>query len=110
VAGDPATAPGAIWRQSETYQSAIGGTWTLDAGSRQFLAKWVNGAEARLTLVECTATSVVVTRNDQSGVSKGLTATYRGTRVGNRVTGTVEWTWPTGRTARGTWNATLPGR
>jgi hypothetical protein len=108
--GDPAIAPGAVWRQSETYQVAIGGTWTLDGSGKRLQARWANGAEATLTLVECTETTVVVTRNDQSGVSKGLHATYRGKRTGNRVTGTVDWVWPDGRRATGTWTATLPSR
>lgn len=107
--GDPAAAPGAVWKQKERYQTLIGGTWTLQPDGRTFKARWNNGAEATLTLTSISAIEVVITRHDLSGVSKGLKAKYEGKRTGNKVEGKVSWTWADGKKGDGTWSADLPG-
>jgi len=108
ILDDVATRPGAVWKQSETFRSEIGGTWTLQANGRTFKAKWNNGASADLTLDVFNATEVVVSRHDKEGVSKGLKAKYTGQRVGKKVAGDVDWTWANGETGKGKWSAELP--
>lgn len=105
---DPATQPGAIWSQRETYKTEISGTWKLLPDGKTFEARWGNGATAKLTLVVFSDTEIVVTRNDQDGVSKGLQANYKGQRSGKKVSGTVDWTWADGKKASGKWSADLP--
>ncbi len=108
ASSDRAGVAGAVWKQREKYRETISGTWTLQSDRRTFKAKWGNGAEATLTLETLTRTRVIVTREDKSGVSKGLKARYEGNRDGNYVQGSVNWTWADGKKGKGTWSADLP--
>jgi hypothetical protein len=67
-------------------------TWTL-LGS-QGNGKWPSGEEANLTVEKAEADTVVIRRADSTGPSAGLTATYTGTRHGDRIGGEFISSWP----------------
>jgi len=109
----PATAEhdllGHQWDQCETHTRQICGTWTRRGDGQDWSAQWSNGAVATLTMV-LTGRAVTVTRNDTSGPSRGLRATYRGmlSDDGTRVDdGKVDWCCDGFGDRSGTWTATL---
>jgi hypothetical protein len=80
----------------------ICGVWSWDG--QRLSANWTNGARAMLNVDRFDESWVVISRADTEGASAGLTAIYRGRRTGNRVDGTVTWTWQ-GRSWSGRWSA-----
>lgn len=104
AAGNQPEGLGTEWAESESYTNTISGTWTLNAETRLFQARWQNGAQATLQLEKFSEDEVIVTRHDASGTSAGLSARYVGKRSGRRASGTVTWQWQ-GRTWSGTWEA-----
>jgi len=70
----------------------------------QIKAVWNNGAEATLNVEQFDNNAVVITRQDITGSSAGLTARYEGIPTGNHVEGSVTWNW-NGATWSGTWKA-----
>jgi hypothetical protein len=99
-----AEAASPVWKQSETRRSTMHGTWTWVEQSKYFAARWQNGSVAVVKVERLDKDQVVLTRTDTQGTTAGLTARYVGRRQGNRVQGTVEWTYQ-GLTAPGTWRA-----
>ncbi|MCZ2073640.1 MAG: hypothetical protein LC130_01385 [Bryobacterales bacterium] len=96
-----------VWKEDETYNFPIGGTWKYIPGSHQLEAKWNNNATATLTLLQFTKSRIVVSRKDgKDSSSPGLTAKYTSQRTGNKVTGRVWWKWNE-REWDGSWNAEL---
>jgi len=89
-------------QECETYTSEICGTWTMQES--QIKAVWNNGAEATLNVEQFDNNAVVITRQDITGSSAGLTARYEGIPTGNHVEGSVTWNW-NGATWSGTWKA-----
>jgi hypothetical protein len=80
------------------------GKWTWNG--KYFDALWDNGAKAKLMVERFDTNSIILTREDDSGVSLGLSARYEGKPNVNQiqkgvVTGT--WHWNTGRTQTKTW-------
>jgi hypothetical protein len=87
-----------------TIGDPIKGHWTRTAEG--FNAGWENGAHASLQFTRNDATEVILVRNDASGSTTGLTATYVGKMVGpNEFQGTVTWT-SAGKESYGEWSAT----
>src|SRR5215203_923897 len=83
------------------------GTWTFTG--IEGTGRWSNGAAANLTIQQFDPKRVVIRRTDTSGSSVGLTAIYVGQQHGQRVEGTVKWTWlgHWNQEAQGTWYATF---
>jgi hypothetical protein len=70
--------------------------------------QWPSGEIASLTVENLDGDRVVIHRSDSSGVSAGLTATYRGTRHGDRIGGEFTSSWPGHwQEKSGNWYATL---
>jgi hypothetical protein len=67
-------------------------TWTFLG--KQGNGQWPSGEMANLTVEDFDADTVVIDRADSTGNSAGLTATYRGTRHGNRIGGEYTSSWP----------------
>lgn len=83
------------------------GKWTWNG--KYFDASWNNGAKAKLMLERFNRNLVVLTREDDTGVSIGLTARYEGIPKGNRIQDgsvTGRWHWNTGRMQTRTWSWT----
>src|SRR5581483_10416895 len=55
---------------------------------------WFDGTTSDLTLEQFSDTNVVIHRTDNEGPTKGLKATYKGHRTGNKIEGTLTWSWP----------------
>ena len=105
-----ADALGTTWEECETLTMQICGTWSRVGEGSTWNARWSNGAVATLTIT-WDGRSVTVTRNDQSGPSRGLQATYRGTLSDDGaqvLDGKVDWYFVSGN-RNGTWSATLRG-
>jgi hypothetical protein len=71
---------------------------------------WYDGAYAELKVDYIDSDKIVITRTDSDGRSRGLTARYTGQFDGNRVHGSVVWSWPAawGNTKpTGEWEATF---
>jgi hypothetical protein len=66
-------------------------TWSFEG--REGHGQWSNGASANLTAERFGADTVLIRRTDTSGLAQGLTAFYSGTRKGDRIEGTVIWSW-----------------
>ena len=83
------------------------GTWTFTG--IEGTGRWSNGAAANLTIQQFDPKWVIIRRTDTSGTSAGLTAIYVGQQHGQRVEGTVKWTWlgHWSQEAQGTWSATF---
>ncbi len=93
VSGVPLEPPG-IWKECEDSNVRICGTWMYHQESGNFEAKWDNGAAATLKLGKFDGKEVRITRNDQSGASKGLQAVYTGRITATGIVdGKVTWTW-----------------
>lgn len=59
-----------------TFGDPITGHWTRIGDG--FVGTWENGAHARLQLTENDPSAIVIERQDPSGTTTGLTATYVG--------------------------------
>jgi hypothetical protein len=84
------------------------GTWTF-SGS-QGTGRWDNGAVADLLVQQFDPDWIIIRRSDPpGGATPGLTAIYRGKLTGDRIAGTVTWTWlgHWNKQVEGTWSATL---
>ncbi len=55
---------------------------------------WYDGAYAELKVDYLDENTVIITRTDVEGRSKGLTARYTGQFDGDEIHGSVTWTWP----------------
>jgi len=108
-------APKVISMEEHNSKGSFTGTWTWDGEVYQ--AKWSNGATAILNLEKYDRNSIVITRHDTAGPSKGLNARYEA-RVGptepsddgtvrSIVDGTASWTFANGRNITGTWSGRL---
>jgi hypothetical protein len=81
-------------------------TWTFLG--KQGNGQWPSGETATLSVDYFDANSVVIRRADAVGPSAGLTATYRGTRHGDRIGGQFTSSWPGHWTnMSGNWSATI---
>jgi hypothetical protein len=81
-------------------------TWTF-VGT-QGTGRWPSGEIANLTVENSGADKVVIHRADSSGASAGLTATYTGTRRGERISGELTSVWPSHWDSKsGDWYATI---
>ena len=79
----------------------INGTWEFSGILGN--AQWSNGAEARLVIERFDETGIEIRRIDLPGSSSyGLTAVYTGTLHGDRMDGSVVWSW------NGHWNDEHP--
>jgi hypothetical protein len=67
-------------------------TWTFLG--KQGNGQWPSGEIASLGVETLDGDSIVIHRTDSSGPSAGLTATYRGTRHGDRIGGEFTSSWP----------------
>ena len=71
---------------------AIRGIWTFSGILGE--AKWNNGAEAKVIIDRLDSEHVEIRRIDvPNSASYGLTAVYNGTLEGDRMEGTVVWSW-----------------
>ena len=83
-------------------------TWSFQG--TQGHGQWSNGAVADLSVEHFDASIVSIRRVDTTGIGQGITALYTGTRKGDRIDGTVTWSWPGhGQLSTGTtnWHATI---
>lgn len=81
--------------------AGIGGTWSFNGILGK--ADWNNDAEAKVVIERFDAGDVEIRRIDlPNSSSYGLTAVYKGSIHGNRVEGTVVWSW------NGHWNDEHP--
>jgi hypothetical protein len=94
-----------FWKVTETATAPATATWTWDKKRKRFLGRWSNGATGHLRVEKVEKQQIVLTRTDHKGTRAGLTARYEGTITGNKVAGTVTYTY-TGQVTRGTWQAT----
>lgn len=67
-------------------------TWTFD-GTEGAVTSPAARAAVRLTIEKLDGDSIVVRGVDQSGPAAGLIALYTGSIHGNRISGTVQWSW-----------------
>jgi enterochelin esterase family protein len=87
----------------------ITGTWELSGilGA----AQWSDGAEAKVVIERFKLGDIEIRRIDlPNSSSYGLTADYKGTLHGNRIEGTVVWSWSghwNGRHLEGHWSADI---
>ena len=84
------------------------GRWIFHG--RRGVGTWPYGAIASLSWDGEQSGLIAIHRSDTTGTSPGLTATYTGSRTGNRISGTVVWSWPghwNGKPGSGQWRATL---
>jgi len=75
-----------------TPPSGISGTWNFNGilGT----AEWSNGAEAKVVIERFDDNDIEIRRIDlPNSSSYGLTAVYKGALHGNRIEGTVVWSW-----------------
>lgn len=81
-------------------------TWTF-LGT-QGNGQWPSGEIANLSVEKFDADTVVIRRADSTGPSAGLTATYTGTRNGDRIGGEFLSSWPGHwKSKPGNWYATI---
>jgi hypothetical protein len=83
------------------------GTWSFTGSDGT--GRWNNGAVADLVVQQFDSAWIIVRRSDPAGASPGLTAIYRGKLTGDRIEGTVTWTWlgHWNKQVEGTWYATM---
>jgi hypothetical protein len=89
---------------SECEDTAGCSTWSFNNNRAQ--ATWQNGSIATLTIEQFGA-SVSIRRADITGTVAGLKALYIGVRSGDRIDGTVSWTWPGHPDGITNWHATV---
>ena len=83
-------------------------TWMFQGTDGQ--GRWPTGAVGDLTLETFNDNTVLIRRTDHTGTAKGLTAVYTATRNGNRLEGTLTWSWPKHgifSSGRNKWHATM---
>lgn len=104
-ASPPRTLP-TKFTQSESYDSTVSGDWVWNSQSHCYKAKWENAAEADIVVQKYTTQEIILTREDKSGGSLGLTARYVGKwdPVEQLFKGTVTWSWKDNQW-QGTWVA-----
>ncbi len=87
------------------------GTWTFHGWLGE--GEWNDGASATLVIKQFDADGIEIRRIDlPNSSSYGLTAVYTGTLHGNRIEGSVVWSWSghwDGTHPIGKWSATLEG-
>jgi len=94
--------------QCETKGDKGSAIWLLDGNHGD--AQWGYGAHGKLTVERFDDSGVVIHRVDPAGTqTPGLTGDYTGKRNGDRIDGTVVWTWPNvwSKPITGTWYATI---
>lgn len=89
---------------AECEDTAGCSTWSFSNNRAQ--ATWANGSVAALTIEQFGA-SVSIRRADTTGTVAGLRALYTGVRNGERIDGTVSWTWPGHPGGTTNWHATV---
>ncbi len=94
-----------------THRDEIKGTWVFHGSLGS--AQWANGAVAQVVIERFDAGGVDIRRIDlPDSSSYGLTAVYKGTLHGDRIDGTVVWSWNghwNDRHPSGRWFATVQG-
>jgi enterochelin esterase-like enzyme len=84
-----------------TPDDSVTGTWTFHGILGD--AQWTNGAEATVVVDRFNPEEIEIHRIDlPNSSSYGLTAVYKGTVQGDRIEGTVVWSW------NGHWNDQHP--
>ncbi|HTZ59490.1 MAG TPA: alpha/beta hydrolase-fold protein [Acidobacteriaceae bacterium] len=87
------------------------GSWEFHGVSGD--GKWTNGAFAKLVVERFDAEGVIMRRIDlPTSSSSGLTAVYTGKRHGNRLQGSVVWSWSghwDDKHPSGQWSAMIEG-
>jgi hypothetical protein len=107
--GGGLSVPERLWeceRNGERNDEACG-TWTFHGTEGS--GRWQTGAMAELTVQQFDPMWIIIRRSDPVGPSAGLIAIYRGRLDGDRVEGTVTWTWVGhwDHQVEGTWYATF---
>ena len=106
VQGSSNAQPGSPTTMSECEGTNNCATWTF-LGT-QGNGQWPSGEVANLAVEHSDATTVVIRRADSTGPSAGLTAVYKGTRHGDRVSGEYTSSWPGHwKDKSGDWYATI---
>ncbi|MFC1889440.1 hypothetical protein ACFL4G_06760 [Thermodesulfobacteriota bacterium] len=96
-----------IWEEVEFSNAGVyHGTWRWNNNTKEGKAQWDNGATADLKLERDDDIQVIITRTDNIGISKGLTARYIGKRTGNMIEGTFTFYY-SGNIGEGNWRATM---
>jgi hypothetical protein len=97
----------AMMEACETNTGRVCGTWILQDGAYQ--ARWSDGALGTVRVMRLDHDSIVLVRDDQAGVSKGMHAVYRGARSRHGASGLVEWN-QNGASWSGRWEAEWSGQ
>jgi hypothetical protein len=98
--------PDRLW-ECESRENRTCGTWTFSG--TEGTGQWQNGAVADLHIQQFDSAWIIIRRSDAAGTSRGLTGIYAGKINGDRIEGTVKWTWVGhwNRQINGTWYATF---
>ena len=91
VANMPRTPPEVIVSQESSSMGTYGCTWNWNGSV--YVAKWWNGTVSEFSVSSFDGKSIVVSRRDTDGPSKGLTGHYEGTVENNTIKGTCKWTF-----------------
>jgi hypothetical protein len=104
--GQELKAPDRLW-ECEVRDKETCSTWVFNGV--EGVGQWNDGAAAMLVLQQFDPAWIIIRRSDSSGSSPGLTGVYVGKLSGDRIEGTVKWTWPGhwSQEVHGTWSATL---
>ncbi len=96
---DACTLPNARYTTAWNFEGTEG-TASLPNGS----------GGSRLTIESFDGQTISVRRFDRAGATAGLSGLYSGTVEGNRITGTVKWSWlgHPDHPSSGTWTAIIP--
>lgn len=99
-------APERLW-ECEGSDHETCGTWVFHGA--EGTGQWSNGAAATLVIQQFDPARIIIRREDPAGTSTGLTGVYVGKLSGDRIEGTVTWTWlgHWNRQIQGTWSASL---
>lgn len=99
AANDVCTLPNAHYSITWNFQGTEG-TASLPNGS----------GGSRLTIEKFDGQTIAVRRFDRAGATAGLSGLYTGTIEGNRITGTVKWSWlgHPDHPSSGMWAAVIP--
>ncbi len=84
-------------------------TWNFEG--KEGAASLPNGSGgSRLTIESFDGQTISIRRFDRSGATAGLSGLYTGTIEGNRITGTVKWSWigHPDHASSGMWTAIVP--
>jgi hypothetical protein len=83
--------PAVISSQESSVMGTYSCAWTWNGSVYE--AKWSNGTKSEFSVSSFDGKSIVASRRDTEGPSKGLTGHYEGTIENNTITGTCKWTF-----------------